>query len=320
MILRTEARPAVALSADGRLLDLLRRSRRRGESLTVHSVFARAINLLSDAGRLVTLAAEGADDAPWTLRAAVADWSSILLAAGDRIRITGSTLTLPSGAPLLTDWEASEPWSAAPLVAGDGAAFDVLAQSLDDWLARHGVAGGMLGSSSSGPFEAVVHERLARGSEALSEAIIWYSKTGQEEFLGQENVLDQAILQLLGLGSGLTPAGDDHLCGLALLAARPGSRMRGLGERLLAVLDSHPARTTAVSEATLREAAEGRARQSLLELLNGMLAVAPRDGEPLEHVQAQLVRVRAIGRTSGTDILSGLSAGLHVERELRGSV
>ncbi|MDP5226589.1 MULTISPECIES: DUF2877 domain-containing protein [Arthrobacter] len=316
MASRTATRAARALSSDTRLRRILQALAARSGGLSVHSVFTHVINFLTPDGRLVTFASGGLDDAPWTLRADLPDWAGFPVVAGESVRVTPSSVVLADGAVLLEGWRGAEPWEPSPLPAADDAGPPELLEALQDWIARHGVPGGMLAAVGANSFEAAVQARLGEASASLSEALIWYSKTGRADFLDPE-LLDRAILGLVGLGAGLTPSGDDHLCGVALVAARPGSRLSGVGGRLLAVLDAYPERTTDVSEATLREAAEGRARQSLLDLLAGLTAVVPGDVDPLEHLRPLLVQVLGIGRTSGTDILSGLLAGLRAEWALR---
>jgi len=319
VIVESGLRAARVLSLDGELQSLLFRLAERGGALVVHSVFDHALNLLDDTGRLVTFASTGLDDAPWTLRAEAPEWPSFPLNSGDALRVRPSAVVLPDGGALVEGWRDARLWAPALPVADDGAPSAELLDALGAWLAVRGTPGGMLAGGSADPFERGAATLLAAGAKALREAVIRDSKKGRLE--SSSGFLDAAVLNLLGLGTGLTPSGDDHLTGFALVAARPGSRLAGFGDRLLSVLDGHPGRTTAVSEATLREAARGRARQSLLELLAGM--TSPWSGTVagrLGHLDVHLVRVLGIGRTSGTDILSGLLAGLRVERELRGSV
>ncbi|WP_327087913.1 DUF2877 domain-containing protein [Nonomuraea sp. NBC_01738] len=148
--------------------------------------------------------------------------------------------------------------------------------------------------------DAALGRALREGRERLEAAIL----------AADQAAVRQGILALLGLGPGLTPAGDDFLTGLALVSALSGSRLGPFAGALREVLAVHQKRTTPLSATTIAEALDGRARASLHTLLDTLP----------HHDLAPARRVLAIGHTSGTDILSGLAAGLHLERELRGSL
>jgi hypothetical protein len=109
-------------------------------------------------------------------------------------------------------------------------------------------------------------------------------------------------VDLLGLGIGLTPSGDDYLVGLLAGMEAAGDPARfGLAE---AIGRQAPARTTAISAASLRHAARGAFSERLHDLL---LALARGDVAGLE---TPIRRVMAYGATSGTDTLVGLLAAL----------
>lgn len=106
-----------------------------------------------------------------------------------------------------------------------------------------------------------------------------------------------AVDTLVGLGPGLTPSGDDALCGalLALRAAasaRLGHVRQGVGDRL--------DRTTSLSASLLRAAMEGYAVPCVVRLAS---ALAAGDRPTAE---AALAEVLAIGHSSGADIVAGL--------------
>ncbi|WP_158562822.1 DUF2877 domain-containing protein [Marinitenerispora sediminis] len=113
---------------------------------------------------------------------------------------------------------------------------------------------------------------------------------------------DRAALvceRLLGLGPGLTPSGDDLLCG-ALLAVRAlGGPDRT--DVLAAAVRRARSATTALSAALLEHAARGEGcpqAVGLVEAVTGHRAVAP-----------ALAALRAVGHTSGTDLALGVLAG-----------
>jgi hypothetical protein len=111
--------------------------------------------------------------------------------------------------------------------------------------------------------------------------------------------LDGAAAALAGRGAGLTPAGDDVLAGLFLVA-----RMR-LGRpaepRLVALAGR--CRTHDISRAFLVEAARGRSVAALHDLIG-----AGADGD-LAAARRARTRLARVGHTSGLDLAYGVLAG-----------
>jgi Protein of unknown function (DUF2877) len=109
------------------------------------------------------------------------------------------------------------------------------------------------------------------------------------------------VATLIGLGPGLTPSGDDFLCGVMATLHYLG---RGAVARRLAdgVLPTAAAATNLISAAYLRCAAEGEASAVLFDVL-GCIA-AGGDG----RLEACLEAVHRVGHTSGWDTLAGAAA------------
>ncbi|OFI38282.1 hypothetical protein BIU82_18325 [Arthrobacter sp. SW1] len=305
---------------DSRLLGALREQPGRGH---VHSVFDRVINITAPWGGLVSVAVKQLDDAPWTVRAEAGDWSGLIVQPGDPVLMDSRRFAFGpdggAGAPEATvqlggarEWFAKK----VDMSAFAAADFTLRADAIESVLEDRGVRGGILeaaegGSEGAGAlndFEKGIAEGLRSGREALRSAVS----------AGDATRIRDAALALLGLGSGLTPAGDDYLCGLALIASQPGSRLAGLRAELSDVVAQNPERTTELSWTTLREALDGRAREALLELLSQLVRRKPEDAADLaQALRVPFDRVLAIGHSSGTDILCGLLAGLRLEAALR---
>jgi hypothetical protein len=102
-----------------------------------------------------------------------------------------------------------------------------------------------------------------------------------------------AVRRLAGLGPGLTPSGDDLLCGFAVLLARGGHpAAAGLG---VALTHLPPTATTLFSRHLLRWAARGVAPERHLAWADSLLAGAPKPPDA----------VLACGATSGADWAAG---------------
>ncbi|MEB8341925.1 DUF2877 domain-containing protein [Streptomyces endophyticus] len=310
--------PLTALSVDGNLLARLRHGRLTGH---VESAFTHVINLLSCDDELVSLCARTLDDAPWSMRVDVDDWQARGIRAGTPVTLATDAITL--GAPtrhVVVLTPGPREWHSKPVpLRLTGHQLAVRAGVLAELLDAHGARGGMrTPPDSANTFEAAMGAELRRGQDALHRSVL----------AGDGPGTSAAITQLLGLGPGLTPSGDDFLTGLALLAAQPGSRIPGYVTAAHEVLDRLPDRTTRLSRTTLREALRGRARQSLLDLLHLLLTpdelvapgMSPAPAELSRRLRPPVDRVLAIGHTSGADLLSGLLTGLRLEAELKGSM
>jgi len=108
------------------------------------------------------------------------------------------------------------------------------------------------------------------------------------------------VRRLLGVGPGLTPAGDDVLAGLLVGLWSFGQRAEPLRR---AVLTGLATRTTDLSAALLRCAARGESIPQMNQLLRNMSESAWQGR--LDHAVDDLVRV---GHTSGTALATGVLA------------
>ncbi|MGH3461299.1 MAG: DUF2877 domain-containing protein [Kribbellaceae bacterium] len=108
--------------------------------------------------------------------------------------------------------------------------------------------------------------------------------------------LHRAAVVLGGRGPGLTPAGDDVLAGLLLVAFSLGHG--GLASAAAA------ARTNGIAASYLHWAARGHSIAPAHDLLD---AVAGRDGG---RIRSALARLRRVGASSGSDLAYGISLGL----------
>jgi len=115
------------------------------------------------------------------------------------------------------------------------------------------------------------------------------------------SILGEAV-EIVGLGPGLTPSGDDYLVGL--LAGLEAAGHRAHPALATAVAYAAPARTTAIGASALGHAARGAFAERLHDVL---AAIAGGDDANIDHV---IGRVMAYGATSGADTLVGLFAGI----------
>ena len=107
---------------------------------------------------------------------------------------------------------------------------------------------------------------------------------------------EPAPLGLLGLGPGLTPSGDDLLCG-ALVALHAIGKVDAARDLHGAIAGAADLATSPLSAAFLRAAAVGQSSESLHEIIILLLEN--------QSVSRPLEAVARIGHTSGWDALAG---------------
>lgn len=176
-------------------------------------------------------------------------------------------------------------WDPSPALGGmQPAALAAGVRALEDALAAAGASGGGL-AGHPGPAE--LAEACAAGD--LAGAV-------------------EAAERIVGLGPGLTPSGDDILCGLLVSlrlvgdAVRHGRRAVWLADWLgAAVTADAGTRTTALAATLLHCAAAGGAGAEVAAVLRGVAGHEP----PALPVR----RLLAVGHTSGADLAQGVLAG-----------
>ncbi len=117
--------------------------------------------------------------------------------------------------------------------------------------------------------------------------------------------------ELVGLGAGLTPSGDDFVGGLlfaahALLHAYPGSAEFDLG----ITVEPYRMRTNQISFALLNDLANGHAIEPMHITVNGILT-----GESLRRTQLSIAHLTRVGHSTGWDMLAGLFTALLMTHE-----
>lgn len=110
--------------------------------------------------------------------------------------------------------------------------------------------------------------------------------------------------QLIGVGEGLTPSGDDFNCGMlaALFYLRGNKYADELREELIRQIHQRINTTTIISKEFLIYACEGKFSQMVKHIL--IKSQQNRD------VTQEIMKIRDVGHTSGIDFLTGLYFGL----------
>jgi uncharacterized protein DUF2877 len=243
--------------------------------LTVQAVFHRAWHLHASDGSVLTVTIAG-EDGPLAIRV-VAPLPPI--APGAPGRLAEDVLCMGQHRIAL---EGATRWQ--PPVAGERLSLSGLETDL------------ALLQECSSPHGKPWRDRLEGCGLALTNALVWGDGRGAED----------AAWSLLGLGPGLTPAGDDVLVGLLTGLIVLERRANGFGAGTVRegtalgdwIASVAPSRTTPLSATLLRWAARGVAAQPLLDVLWSLGSTSSVRG---------LDRLVAMGRTSGRDMLFGAS-------------
>ncbi|WP_344841731.1 DUF2877 domain-containing protein [Nonomuraea dietziae] len=161
--------------------------------------------------------------------------------------------------------------------------------------------------------------RLAQATSALSpqttrrpglegNAAITLLALGLRGGLAAEGPWTAAAEQLVGLGPGLTPSGDDVLAGLLVALRHLGSaakveRAVWLADWLAAAVTFDAGtRTTPISATLLHCAARGEASPEVSAVLRGITGQ--------QALEPALRRLLQLGHTSGADLAQGVRIGL----------
>lgn len=271
----------------------------------VHSVFNQTVNISAADSRLYSIAAARLDNAPHNIRvAAPVHFSEMGIQPGDRVKATPGNLAVGNITVNIADivfWESVLPEFPTGYHA---MVLEKNTNILRNYIACHGKSGGLwdvwfskAAACGQGVFSASLTESTQKFMTALR------TKKTEDAY--------RAGYELIGLGGGLTPSGDDFCAALFTVMNMPGSpfgaEYQKFGERLV---DAAGRRTTVISREMLITAASGLARENVIALLREVISGSQ------ASIEAAALQVLQMGSLSGTDWAVGLTAGLELGREL----
>lgn len=282
----------------------------------VLAVLSDALYLSCPQGRIICMLSEQAGDGPLTVRVDKAGLRAVLRALPKQVEIDlrNARRWTPCLPAVLGRLEAR-------FEAADALVSMVSANSDHD----HGrTRDGVRGMDGFGPLAPILwdmyHEgpcRAPKGTrlQALHHADLSLHRAAHhltrfyEAFVGDEQskAAAQALVDLLGLGPGLTPSGDDVVMGLmaalvwqAKSGVLPTGRVEALAE---AVCLAASKRTNRISARLLRHASDGVLHAPAMAVGTALVA-----GNH-DAVRQTTPRLLAVGSTSGADLAVGLLAG-----------
>jgi Protein of unknown function (DUF2877) len=238
------------------------------ETGRVHSVFTSACNIQWSDGRLLALHGPGWLRAPF---AATVPCLPANLVPGGVVRRTGSRIQLPNTEELVAD-------GAARIETSTPVARDMRSARFAGSLVQWGNGGPFLPSAE--PAQRMIAAAITRRDSAPFVA---------------------GARQLIGLGEGLTPAGDDCLVGILAVLFRflPGwIEESAVKEHVATHLDDH---TTTIGREFVWYALRGSFSEPIVRLLTA-------DSDAAAQRAAQTLCT--FGATSGADTLAGVKLAL----------
>ncbi|MDP8249104.1 MAG: DUF2877 domain-containing protein [Candidatus Tritonobacter lacicola] len=250
----------------------------------VHSIFDQAINVEFDGLGLVTVISPRKYNGPAFIKACPFSSLKGMLRVRSRAVLTGEELVFPSpGVRIPLD--GARPWSGKTKInrfAGN----DELAAKVSVFQ------------------EVIVSHR--DGREAVEQRI---DKLENSILSGEPLQIKRALDTIIGLGDGLTPAGDDVLLGLLCFISSVPSEIRGehfnkFLETFSLMLEDHINSTTFISYSLLKYGLEGRFVEPLSDLCVAILS----DGG--DGLGKNLERLLGVGASSGINMLKGVVLGV----------
>lgn len=266
---------------------------------TVHSVFRSVVNIATSDGSLWCLAARDVAPGPRAVTVDAASFAGFWLAPGQRVAVDDGAVRIEEA--LIVSLRGALVWEPPGL---PGAVSPARVQELEAALDDLGIAGGARGGDDL--FSRAVSDRIRTGLAAIAVGV-----DAQDA-----DAVTAAATRLVGLGTGLTPAGDDVLTGLAYAAARLGGPLAIVPDAVARAASTGS--THEISLTAMREACRGRAVQPLSDLLIALCRgdhAPPGERAPIRELTAALV---GLGHTSGTDQATGLLAAVRMTQGMRG--
>lgn len=244
----------------------------------IFSAFKRAYNLIDAQDRVIALTSFEMGRGPFSI---VVDGESFFsaLKLKQPVFITPECINIDKWKIDLTKAEVWEPqitWPTEPLEISK-AIFEIL-QPYNHWPQLE----------PNSPIARQIVSRLSQAANQFNQALI-----------RNENI-EAAVMQLVGLGGGLTPAGDDYLVGV--MAAL---RLRGDLDYLSEIIQTALPRTTSLSGAFLAAAAWGEFMEPWHNLAQ---ALSNSDDAAFQRA---VNRISQFGASSGRDALAGFTAVLY---------
>lgn len=265
--------------------------------IRIHSIFKRVINIISNEKILYTISNANTDNAPYTLKIDFKGSFKDAIAKDDKIIVGEESIIIGN---VLIDLSDAILWSPVTKKIIDYSRLNIdnNIQIFNRLIIDSGESGGCkdyylkhflnINANSTSPIE-----------EQLSKKIGMFYKHLSDWSLNKDH-----IKNLIGLGIGLTPSGDDFLTGF-LASIDKFEKDKDLHKRIGEWIHPLLSSTTDISAAMLKAAIEGKHREGLSEFIYSFL-----ESDEQDFIRC-FNNLLSIGSSSGTDLSIGTVLGLH---------
>jgi hypothetical protein len=289
------------------------------QNAEVHSVFHHSFNWIDHEGNLITVANKGFGNLPCgilvDLRPDV-DFPSLGIFAGQRIQACKERMRLVEN-DLIIDFNHSEIWPARSYLIKQLASLNILSMNTDTASA---IAAGGNRTDGFAPLLGSYHEIL-NGNPIKDPSWTPLCRCAVDPIILLVNgirsfdasAIEASVYQLVGLGIGLTPSGDDVLTGALGTLALLGEPLK-INPWIETTFDGIAriigGRSTLIGETYLRYALKG----IVTEILGTFVVAVATEGA--DSVSRATKRLIAFGYSSGQEIALGslLALKLAIEK------
>lgn len=271
----------------------------------VHSTFNRTVNIQClDHGDLYTVGCKEIDNAPNTLIIDLDCFEKVDIVVNDIVSSDHSNLSIANKMSIAMDgvmeWKCE-----LPIYPTDRYVLNNNLSKMKDYIDIHGKNSAINRSfKGCSPYDSEMSRMLHEHTHLLVSEL-------------QNNELSNAMkhaTSLIGLGPGLTPAGDDFLVGLFTVFNIGNSPCFSNKSFCEEVVFKAKNLTNDISYTALEKAAVGKVRETIIDLMKALF----RGNE--DELIMSLRKVLDIGSSSGTDIALGIMAGLETNMTIGGKV
>jgi len=280
------------------------------QDAVVIAVHSESVYIRLEGGRLILMAPHKYGRVPFG--AAIDDYarfrSTREFTEGERVLIDSGALCFSDGTRIVlnTEYRAAEVFEYSK-VSGNGTLLKTA-----QYLLEHASDRGMVPSlctflcfsSPDGRANAYA-QKAAAEADAVEEALS----------LGDEEKLFFAVSRFIGLGYGLTPSGDDLICGMLYAFHRLSSvsaRSRYCCRMLSSAAQRAIAGTNEVSAEYIRCAIAGEPFEIIDRVISGLGEYDEKGDGAWQGLRAAVDSLLSVGASSGSDILCGILFAIYI--------
>jgi len=285
-----------AISWDSDFKDFIHNSSSLGH-VRVHTVFKKVVNIVDDKDRIYTISNIYTDNAPSSLKVDFKGTFKDIILNYDRIKISKEAIIIGN---IRINLHETKLWLPYIKKINDDSRININ-KSLaffNEYLVSMGQEGGCK-SYYLKHFLNITVDKLNPIEEQIEIKLGNFYRGLLSNSLSEDSIKD-----LIGLGIGLTPSGDDFLTGF-LASIKRSEKEEDLHKKIGTWILPLLASTTDISGAMLRAGIEGKYREGIHNFINSFLQ------DDKDVFIRSFDEILKLGSSSGTDLSIGIALGFH---------